>query len=400
MNPPARFIQYPSQHEAFHFLDDVLAHPDGAGLLHGPEVAGKSDLINQIASKVGERAAVAVIDGAKMKPTRFLATILTEFGYDLELGSVEELLSMVGVFAVQQTRSREAPVLIVEDFNRMYPSTLYVLCKLASLRAGSRYALRIVLIGDGEHEQIIEAPSMKSIADRLFGTFELKPLTSRESLVYLYARLQSLGVEHPDAVFKSDVCRALYEATAGWPGKLDIVAEAVAAREDQFPIELDVALADEQMGAYSDNPVPELIISYSGVVTARVRLVRDRYIVGRSELCDIVVDNCFVSKHHALLVKSDHGLVIADMKSRNGTFVNSERIQSRVLRNNDIVVLGDYRIKVISPAGRVQSGEQLTALADTAKLKSVDDAREMREQRAAEAVPSTTSRHPHRQFLR
>ena len=67
---PARFIQYPSQHEAFHFLDDVLADPGGAGLLHGPEVAGKSDLINQIAAKVGERSAVAVIDGAQMKPTR------------------------------------------------------------------------------------------------------------------------------------------------------------------------------------------------------------------------------------------------------------------------------------------------------------------------------------------
>ena len=307
---------------------------------------------------------------------------------------------MVGVFAVQQTRSREAPVLIVEDFNRMYPSTLYVLCKLAGLRTGSHYALRIVLIGDREHEQIIEAPSMKSISDRLFGTFELKPLTSRESLVYLYARLQSLGVEHPDAVFKSDVCRALYEATAGWPGKLDIVAEAVAAREDQFPIELDVALADEQMGAYADDPVPELIISYSGMVTARVRLVRDRYILGRSELCDIVVDNCFVSKHHALLVKSEQGLVIADMKSRNGTFVNAERIQSRVLRNNDIVVVGDYRIKVISPAVRAPSGKHLPALADTAKMKSVGDARELREQRAAEAVPSTASHRHHRQFLR
>ena len=88
------------------------------------------------------------------------------------------------------------------------------------------------------------------------------------------------------------------------------------------------------------------------------------------------------------------------MKSRNGTFVNSQRIQSRVLKNNDIVVLGDYRIKVIAPAERAALRQEPAALGDTAKMKSVDDARELREQRAAEAAPSTTPHRHHRQFLR
>ena len=380
---PARFIQYPSQHEAFHFLDDVLADPGGAGLLHGPEVAGKSDLINQIAAKVGERSAVAVIDGAKMKPTRFLTTVLTEFGYELELSSVEELLSMVAVFAVQQTRSREAPVLIVENFNRMYPSTLYLLCKLASLQAGEQFALRIVLISDKGYEQIISSPGMSAVADRLVGTFQLQPLTSRESLVYLFARLESLGIEHPDAVFRTDICNALHDATEGWPGKLDAVAEVVAAREDQFPIDLDVALADLQIGAYAEDAVPELIVSYSGVVTARIRLVRDRYILGRSELADIVVDNRFVSKHHALLVKSDSGLLLADMKSRNGTFVNSRRIESRVLRNNDVVAIGDYRVKVICPPALGASAAPQRPLAETARMRRIGEAQDRDDELAA-----------------
>ena len=386
MTQAARFIQYPSQHEAFHFLDAVLADPGGAGLLHGPEVAGKSDLINQIAAKVGERSAVAVIDGAQMKPTRFLTTVLTEFGYKLELSSVEELLSMVSVFAVQQTRSREAPVLIVENFNRMYPSTLYLLCKLATLQAGEQFAIRIVLISDKGYEQIINAPGMSSIAQRLHGAFELKPLTSRESLVYLYARLESLGIEHPDAVFTTDIRKSLHDATEGWPGKLDAVAEAVAVRADQFPIDLEVALADKQIGNYSEDAVPELIVSFSGVVTARIRLVRDRYILGRSDLSDIVIDNRFVSKHHALLVKSDNGLLLADMKSRNGTFVNSKRIESKVLRNNDVVALGDYRIKVICPPGMSLSDQQQRALADTAKMRSIGDGSERTEELAAVAL--------------
>lgn len=391
MSHSARFIQYPSQHEAFHFLDDVLAGPGGAGLLHGPEVAGKSDLINQIAAKVSERSAVAVIDGAQMKPTSFLTRVLTEFGYELELSSVEELLNMVSVFAVQQTRSREAPVLIVENFNRMYPSTLYLLCKLATLQAGDQFALRIVLISDKGYEQIIASPGMSPIAKRLHGEFNLRPLTSRESLVYLYARLESLGIECPDAVFRTDICKSLHRATEGWPGKLDTVAEAVAAREDQFPIDLDVALADGKVGAYEDDAVPELIVSYAGVVTARIRLVRDRYILGRSAISDIVIDNRFVSKHHALLVKSDQGLVLVDMKSRNGTFVNSQPVESRVLRNNDVVALGDYRIKVICPPGMVVAKQPYRALADTATMKSIGDSKDSADKLAA--VPTVDQRH-------
>ena len=54
------FIQYPSQQEAFSFLENILADSKGLGLLHGPDVAGKSELIEQIAQKVRERAAVAV----------------------------------------------------------------------------------------------------------------------------------------------------------------------------------------------------------------------------------------------------------------------------------------------------------------------------------------------------
>ena len=370
-----RFIQYPSQHDAFHFLDEVLADRRGAGLLHGPEVAGKSDLIEQIANKVSERAAVAVVDGAKLKPTAFLASALTEYGYELGLSSVDELLNMLSVFAVQQARSREAPVLIIENFNRMYPSSLHVLCKLASLRVNDRFALRLILVGDSEHEQVVNAPNMAPVAERLCGAFQLQPLTAREALVYLYARLQALGIEHPDTVFTGDVREALHAATEGWSGKLDDIAEALVARADQFPLELDVALADCKINTDGEDAIPELIVSYNGVVTARIRLVRDRYLLGRSELSDIILDNRFISKHHALLVSSGYGLVLVDMKSRNGTFVNSERIQNRILQNNDIVSLGDYRIKVICPAAYVASLAPVPALAETAKLQSIEHGR-------------------------
>ncbi len=352
----------------------MLIDPKGAGLLYGPRFAGKSDLMEQIAVKVSERAAVAVVDGAKLKPTAFLANTLTQFGYDLGLCSADELLSMLNVFAVQQARTHEAPVLIVENFDQMYPSTLGVLCKLATLRMNKRFALRIVLVGEDSYRPMIEAPSLRPLAERLCGEFQFQPLTARESLVYLYARLQSLEIENPDAVFKSDVCQTLHENSQGWPGKLDEIATAVACLKDRFPIDLQAALSELDERRAEKAREPELLVSKNGELLARVKLVRDRYLLGRSEISDIVIDDRYVSKHHALLVMADVGMVLVDMKSRNGTFVNSQKIQSRVLRNNDIIAIGGCRIKVHAPPGYVAGAEP--DLADTSKMKNIGDARD------------------------
>ena len=76
-------------------------------------------------------------------------------------------------------------------------------------------------------------------------------------------------------------------------------------------------------------------------------------------------------------------MLLADMKSRNGTFVNSKRVNSRVLRNNDVVALGDYRIKVICPPVLAASGPPKRLLADTARMRQIGGDEDRRVELAA-----------------
>ena len=59
--------------------------------------------------------------------------MLAQFGHATNDESDEELLSDVSEFALEQTRSWQAPVLIVDNVDRMYPSTLRLLNTLAAL---------------------------------------------------------------------------------------------------------------------------------------------------------------------------------------------------------------------------------------------------------------------------
>jgi len=391
LGKPAKYIQYPSQQEALSFLERVLADRRGVGVLHGGKASGKSQFVVQVAQKLQQRSAVALVDGARMRPSQFLGSILTQFGYPVELNSVDELLNMLSVFAVQQTRSYKAPVLILENVNHMYPATLCVLCKLAELAVRDRYALRIILVADRQARQVIDAPSMKPVADRIVGEYDLRPLTVRESQVFLFDKLRVLGMESAESAFAYDICDELHAVTDGWPGRLDSVALAVADHGGPYPVRLeDIDHPDVRryydlddvpvLEAVPEEEQPGLIISRHGEVVGEFELTDGRTILGRSDVSDIVLDDRFVSKHHALIVRTESSLMLVDLKSRNGTLVNSMPIKSRYLRNNDIVSIGDYRLKVLCPQ-RFSAADQATEIADTAKMKNLDDARRARKAR-------------------
>lgn len=63
--------------------------------------------------------------------------------------------------------------------------------------------------------------------------------------------------------------------------------------------------------------------------------------IGRMEAADITINAACVSRNHARLAQTDAGLVIEDLNSSNGVFVNGERISgTRLLQNGDKINLG------------------------------------------------------------
>jgi predicted nucleic acid-binding Zn-ribbon protein len=70
--------------------------------------------------------------------------------------------------------------------------------------------------------------------------------------------------------------------------------------------------------------------------------------VGRSLAADVRFDDPTVSRRHALLVRQPDGVRVLDDRSLNGVFVNGERIEWRMLRDGDEIVVGRYRLRFLS----------------------------------------------------
>jgi pSer/pThr/pTyr-binding forkhead associated (FHA) protein len=88
-----------------------------------------------------------------------------------------------------------------------------------------------------------------------------------------------------------------------------------------------------------------------------VGLEREWTRVGRSLAADVRFDDPTVSRRHALIVRQADGVRVLDDRSLNGVFVNGERVEWRVLRDGDEIVVGRYRLHFLeSPPELASTG--------------------------------------------
>jgi DNA-binding NarL/FixJ family response regulator len=69
-----------------------------------------------------------------------------------------------------------------------------------------------------------------------------------------------------------------------------------------------------------------LVGPFNGAVQSLALEAKKKYVVGRLSSSDIVVSHSSVSRRHAEVCASAAGVMITDFGSRNGTFVENERI--------------------------------------------------------------------------
>ena len=352
---PIVLVPYGSHQHAIRFLDDIRSNDHGLGLFLGPPLSGKTSTIRQFTGEIPDEQAIAVVDGADKDVTVLLRQILGEFGYGPGFDTDNERLNMIAVFAMQQTKAALAPLLIIENSHTLGPTVLKLLCDLAELRVKGKSALRIVLSSRVSMSSVIESPAMQPLSKRMTGRFLLQPLTKNETADYVYRKLISGGCRNPQYLAPRAVCDHMHTASGGWPGMIDRLAMLTIANAERMPLRVDHVprlTADPDTMEKRQASAPHLILTHQRKTLCRIPLRKRQILIGRNELCDVHIDDDWISRHHTVLVRKDGATVVVDLKSHNGTFVNGQRVSRQVLVNDDVISLGDHRLKFIDPAAQ------------------------------------------------
>jgi len=67
--------------------------------------------------------------------------------------------------------------------------------------------------------------------------------------------------------------------------------------------------------------------------------------VGRDAIeCDVILSDSKLSACHARILKEGEEFILYDLASKNGTFVNGNRVQRQILTDDDIIMVGTTKI--------------------------------------------------------
>ncbi len=99
-------------------------------------------------------------------------------------------------------------------------------------------------------------------------------------------------------------------------------------------------------------PGTALLIAHRGPGSgAKFLLDADEVSSGRHPKSDIFLDDVTVSRRHAIFKRVDHGYVMQDVGSLNGTYINGEITDSAPLVTGTEVQIGKYRLVYYGAVG-------------------------------------------------
>jgi hypothetical protein len=89
-----------------------------------------------------------------------------------------------------------------------------------------------------------------------------------------------------------------------------------------------------------------LVLKFEGAVLREVPLGTRPVTIGRAPDNDIPIDNLAVSNYHARVYMEAGSLVVEDLNSFNGSFLNDIRVERAMLKDGDAILIGKHHVLV------------------------------------------------------
>ena len=104
------------------------------------------------------------------------------------------------------------------------------------------------------------------------------------------------------------------------------------------------------------------LVFISGPNQGRVFELGERSVLGRSADCQIFISDLSVSREHACVVRTEDGMVVEDLGSGNGTYVNDLRVLHQQLRSGDVLKIGDCELRFLAEGEEPQRWVSMTTV--------------------------------------
>jgi type II secretory pathway predicted ATPase ExeA len=374
LSPDPAFLYLSKHHaRAKAYMESTIWFTDGFVVITGEIGSGKTTLIETFLRELGKDVVVAQVNQTQVSPTEFLQSVLVQFGFTPFKMKKAELLATINSFLIEQYASGRKVVLIVDEAQNLSYRVLEEVRLLSGIETTKEKVLRIILAGQPELDDKLNAPELKQLTQRIRLRFHLTSLNRVESRSYIEHRLEVAGCQGRQ-IFHEDTFPIIFRYTGGIPRLINTLCDT--AMMSAFGRDSDAVTAGDVEAAVSELRWPEfvartsrvqtltaadtaqppsekpeviarIVIAHEGQTVAERQLLAGRFIIGRTTDNDLQIDSKYVSRHHCQIISSAGGSIIEDLNSTNGIYVKQKRVRIHNLNDGDVVLVGKHELMYI-----------------------------------------------------
>ncbi|MGH8208960.1 MAG: AAA family ATPase [Steroidobacteraceae bacterium] len=375
LSPDPQFLYLSKQHaRAKAYMESTIWFTDGFVVITGEIGAGKTTLIESFLKEIQTDVVVAQINQTQVSAIDFLQAVLVQFGFSPFKMKKAELIATINNFLIEQYAAGRKVLLIVDEAQNLSMRVLEEIRLLSGVETTKEKVLRIILAGQPELNEKLDAPELVQLTQRIRLRFHLSTLSQAEMRAYIQHRLEVAGGGDRQ-IFAEDTFSDIYRYTGGVPRLVNTLCDtsmmaAYTTSRDTVALEdVKEAVAELQWVEYAARPhhnlevlqelspqraaqtaeagaavIGRMLVATDGRTVQEISLHVGRVIVGRTPDNDLQVDSRFVSRHHCQIITTANSCVIEDLNSTNGIYVKSKRVRRHYLNDGDVVVIGKHEL--------------------------------------------------------
>ena len=421
LSPDPQFLYLSKQHaRAKAYMESTIWFTDGFVVITGEIGSGKTTLIESFLKEVPSDVVVAQINQTQVSAIDFLQALLVQFGFSPFKMRKAELISTVNSFLIEQYAAGRKVLLIVDEAQNLTLRVLEEIRLLSGVETTKDKVLRIILAGQPELSDKLDAPELAQLMQRVRLRFHLQTLSQAETHGYIQHRLEVAGAGDRE-IFAADTFAEVFRYCGGVPRLINTLCDTAmmaayladratvtradiisAVRELQWveygarprpqpqppPAEVPAAHGATPVPRAAHGATPEpraelgrLLVATDGRTVQEIPLRLGRVIVGRTPDNDVQIDSRFISRHHCQVITTPNSCVVEDLNSTNGIYVKSNRVRRHHLNDGDVVLIGKHELIYVDE--RVARGRGTFTETDPGVHSAV-----------AGAAPASTPDHP------
>ena len=202
----------------------ALTTSDSAVVLTGPAGVGKTTLMSTVLRTTSTKLALGWITVAPANPAELLELLLVEFGFNAHRVGRVERMQMWRQFLNEMSATSSRIYVIAERAEDLGADVLRALDSLTAADPNGSLGANLVLLGQPALLEVLKAPTLASMCQRIRLRQRIEPLALDELRAYLDHHAKAAGGTL-DKLFARDALAALHEITGGVPRLANNVAE-------------------------------------------------------------------------------------------------------------------------------------------------------------------------------